>query len=115
ASDEATVIHSDHGSQFTSWAFSENVRRLGLVGSMGTVGDCYDAPLESFWGSVQIELFNRQRWTTFVELASALADYFENFYNRARRHSSLGYLTPDEFAHLHSAKTQARLLQTVVH
>lgn len=37
-----TVIHSDHGSQFTSWAFSENVRKLGLVGSMGTVGDAYD-------------------------------------------------------------------------
>ena len=37
-----TVIHSDHGSQFTSWAFTENVRRLGLVSSMGTVGDCYD-------------------------------------------------------------------------
>ena len=45
----ATVIHSDHGVQFTSWAFSENVRRLGLLGSMGTVGDCYDnAPMESF-------------------------------------------------------------------
>lgn len=40
--DERTVIHSDHGSQFTSWAFSENVRRLGLVSSMGTVGDAYD-------------------------------------------------------------------------
>ncbi|MGC1406941.1 MAG: IS3 family transposase, partial [Candidatus Dormiibacterota bacterium] len=41
-----TVIHSDHGSQFTAWAFTENVRRLGLVGSMGTVGDCYDnAPM----------------------------------------------------------------------
>jgi putative transposase len=114
--DEATIIHSDHGSQFTSWAFTENVRRLGLVGSMGTVGDCYDnAPMESFWGSVQIELLNRQQWTTFVELAAALADYLENFYNAARRHSSLGYLTPDEFNALHSAQTQARLLQTVVH
>jgi transposase InsO family protein len=42
-----TIIHSDHGSQFTSWAFTENVRRLGLVSSMGTVGDCYDnAPME---------------------------------------------------------------------
>ena len=38
----STVIHSDHGSQFTSWAFTENVRRLGLISSMGTVGDCYD-------------------------------------------------------------------------
>jgi transposase InsO family protein len=45
-----TVIHSDHGTQFTAWAFTENVRRLGLLSSMGTVGDCYDnAPMESFW------------------------------------------------------------------
>ena len=39
-----TVIHSDHGSQFTSWAFTENVRRLGLTSTMGTVGDCYETP-----------------------------------------------------------------------
>jgi len=79
---DATVIHSDHGSQYTSWAFSENVRRLGLMGSMGTVGDCYDnAPMESFWGSMQIELLNRQSWKTVVELSSAMADYIETFYN----------------------------------
>ena len=114
--DEATVIHSDHGSQYTSWAFSENVRRLGLVSSMGTVGDAYDnAPMESFWGTVQIELLNRQRWRTVVELSVALADYFENFYNEARRHSSLGYLTPREFSDLHSAKSRAEMLQLVVH
>jgi putative transposase len=115
-SDEATVIHSDHGSQYTSWAFSENVRRLGLVSSMGTVGDAYDnAPMESFWGTVQIELLNRQRWRTVVELSVALADYLENFYNEARRHSSLGYLTPREFSDLHSAKSRAEMLQLVVH
>ena len=105
-----TVIHSDHGSQFTSWAFTENVRRLGLVSSMGTVGDCYDnAPMESFWGSMQIELLNRQRWRTNLELAIAIADYIEHFYNPARRHSALGYLTPNEFEDLHSAKPQATL------
>lgn len=102
-----TVIHSDHGSQFTSWAFTENVRRYGLLGSMGTIGDCYDnAPMESFWGSMQIELLNRQRWVTVVELSAAMADYIENFYNPARRHSSLGYLTPDEFEDLQLTQTQ---------
>jgi putative transposase len=46
---------------FTSWGFSELIRTKGLVGSMGTIGDCYDnAPMESFWGSMQIELLNRQ-------------------------------------------------------
>ncbi len=106
----ATVIHSDHGSQFTSWAFTENVRRLGLISSMGTVGDCYDnAPMESFWGSMQIELLNRQHWRTNLELAIAIADYIEHFYNPARRHSALGYLTPNEFEDLHSPKPQATL------
>ncbi len=77
-----TVIHSDHGTQFTSWSFTENVRRLGLVSSMGTVGDCYDnAPMESFWGSMQVELLDRQKWRTNLELAVAMADYIDHFYN----------------------------------
>jgi transposase InsO family protein len=101
----STVIHSDHGSQFTSWAFTENVRRMGLVSSMGSVGDCYDnAPMESFWGSMQIELLNRHKWRTIVELTAAIADWLENFYNTERRHSSLNYLTPDEFEGLHSTQ-----------
>ncbi len=106
-----TVIHSDHGSQFTSWAFTENVRRLGLVSSMGTVGDCYDnAPMESFWGSMQIELLNRRKWRTNLELAIAMADYIEHFYNCDRRHSSLGYLTPNEFEASRSTPTQPATL-----
>jgi len=95
-------------SQYTSWAFTENVRRLGLVGSMGTVGDCYDnAPMESFWGSMQIELLNRQTWGRVIEMSSAMADYIETFYNPTRRHSSLDYLTPNEYEALHSTETQA--------
>ena len=103
------VLHrSIEPGQFTSWAFTENVRRLGLLGSMGTVGDCYDnAPMESFWGSMQIELLNRQSWKTVIELSNAMADYIESFYNPARRHSSLGYLTPIEYEALHLEKTQA--------
>ena len=50
--------------------------------------------MESFWGSMQIELLNRQRWRTNLQLAVAMADYIENFYNTARRHSALNYLTP---------------------
>ncbi|HEV2360987.1 MAG TPA: IS3 family transposase [Acidimicrobiales bacterium] len=106
----STIIHSDHGSQFTSWAFTENVRRLGLVSSMGTAGDCYDnAPMESFWGSMQIELLDRQRWRTNLELAVAIADYIDHFYNPCRRHSSLDYLTPNEYEDLHSPQPEATL------
>jgi putative transposase len=60
--------------QFTSWSFSQNLRHHQLLGSMGTVGDCYDnSPMESFWGSMQIELLNRHKWMTYVELATAMA------------------------------------------
>jgi putative transposase len=105
-----TVIHSDHGSQYTSWAFTQNVRRLGLVSSMGTVGDCFDnAPMESFWGTMQVELLNRHPWRTNLELAIAIADYIDHFYNSSRRHSSLGYLTPNESEHLHSTQPPATL------
>ena len=93
-----TVIHSDHGSQFTSWAFSERVRQAGLVPSMGTVGDAYDnALIESFWARLQTELLNRKKWKTRIELSTALFDYLEIFHNRNRRHSALGMLTPIEF------------------
>jgi len=108
-----TVLHSDHGSQFTSWSFTQNLKHHELLGSMGTVGDCFDnAPMESFWGSMQIELLNRRKWLTYVELATAMADYIVNFYNPTRRHSSLDYLTPDEFEALRSDNTQAKTLVT---
>jgi len=103
-------IRSVESGQSTSWGFTENVRNYGLLGSMGTVVDCYDnSPMESFWGSMQIELLNRQRWTTVVELSVAMADYIENFYNLSRRHSSLDYFTPDEFENLQLKETQASL------
>ena len=79
---------------------------MGLVASMGTVGDCYDnAPMESFWGSMQIELLNRQRWRTVLELSGAIADWLDNFYNTERRHSALNYLTPVEFETLQLTQT----------
>jgi putative transposase len=92
------VIHSDHGVQFTSWAFTDRARISGLLPSMGSIGDCYDnAMIESFWGRVQTELLNRQRWRTRLELANALFEYLEIFHNRRRRHSALGMLTPIEY------------------
>jgi transposase InsO family protein len=93
-----TVIHSDQGVQFGSWAFTERAKASGLVPSMGSVGDCYDNGLmESFWSRMQVELLNRRRWRTRVELANAMFEYIEIFHNRQRRHSSIGYLTPIQF------------------
>ena len=114
ATSPETILHSDHGSGFISWSFTQNLKNHELLGSMGTIGDCFDnAPMESFWGSMQIELLNRKKWMTYVELATAIADYIVNFYNSSRRHSSLDYLTPDEFEALRSLDSPARTLITV--
>jgi transposase InsO family protein len=52
--------------------------------------------MESFWSSMQTELLNRKKWKTRLELSNAIFDYIKIFYNRQRRHSSLGYRTPIE-------------------
>ncbi len=69
---------------------------------MGSVGDCFDnAVIESFWSRMQVDLLDRQRRSTRVELANAIFDYLEVFHNRQRRHSSLRMLTPVEFEARH--------------
>jgi putative transposase len=98
AAGPGVVIHSDHGVQFTSWVFTDRACASGLLPSMGSIGDCYvNAMIESFWGRVQTELLNRQRWRTRIELANALFEYLEIFHNRRRRHAALGMLTPIEY------------------
>jgi transposase InsO family protein len=105
---DRTVIHSDQGTQFTSWAFTRRALDSGLVPSMGSVGDCYDnAVMESFWSRMQVELLDRKRWRTRVELANAMFEYLEIFHNRQRRHSALGMLTPVEFENHHQPTTAA--------
>ncbi len=102
--DGATVIHSDQGTQFTSWAFTQRAIDSGLLPSMGSVGDCYDnAMIESFWSRMQVELLDRQRWRTRVELANAIFEYLEVFHNRQRRHSSLGMVSPVEYEMRHAS------------
>ena len=94
----STVIHSDQGTQYGSWAFTRRALDAGLLPSMGAVGTRFDSALmESFWSRVQVELLDRQVWSTRLELATALFEYLEIFHNRQRRHSSLGMLTPFEF------------------
>lgn len=77
-----------------------------MMPSFGKVGDGYDnAMMESFWSSMQIELLNRKKWMTRTDLANAIFEYIEIFYNRQRRHSGLDYRTPIEHD-LHSKKPQ---------
>ena len=101
-----TVIHSDQGTQYTSWTFTRRAHDSGLLPSMGAIGTCFDnALMESFWSRVQVELLDRQRWSTRLELAAALFEYLEIFHNRQRRHSSLALRTPIEFETRHGSIT----------
>ncbi|WP_182907518.1 IS3 family transposase, partial [Microbispora sp. H13382] len=99
---ESTILHSDHGTQYTSWAFGKRLRDAGLLGSMGTVGDCYDnAMMESFWGTMQLELLDTRTWETREELANAIFEWIECWYNPYRRHSSIGMHSPVTFESLY--------------
>lgn len=102
APSEGGIIHSDQGVQFASWAFSQKVSDAGLAPSMGAVGAPFDnAMVEAFWARMQVELLNRKRWKTRVELATAIHDYIELFHNIRRRHSSLDMLTLTEYEQQH--------------
>jgi transposase InsO family protein len=90
------IFHSDRGSQYTSLAFARACDRLGVSRSMGRTGSCFDnAVAESFWGTLKREL-GRGWWPTRADARRAVFHYISIFYNRQRRHSALGYLTPQE-------------------
>ena len=92
---EGVIHHSDQGSQYASLAFGRRLRETGLVGSMGSRGDCFDnAAAESFFATLECELLARHRFPTRSAARLALFDYIEGFYNTHRRHSALEYLSP---------------------
>ena len=96
--DHGVIHHSDHGCQYTSIAFGQHCREAGIDLSMGSVGDCYDnAITESFFATLECELFDRQVFRTHAEARTAIFEFIEGFYNTHRRHSALGYLSPAEF------------------
>jgi putative transposase len=96
------VHHSDQGSQYTSFAFTRRLAAEGIVASMGTVGDALDnAMCESLIGSLKSERLNRQAWRSVDDVRAAVFEWIEPWYNRRRRHSSLGYLSPLEYESQH--------------
>jgi putative transposase len=95
-------------SQFASWVFSQKVRDAGLTSSIGAVGAPFDnAMVEAFWARMQVEVLNRKRWKTRVELAAAMHDYIEIWHNTRRRHSALNMLTPTELENQHQQQRTA--------
>src|SRR4051794_14661869 len=92
------IHHSDQGSQYVSLAFGQAPRDAGIARSMGSKGDCWDnAVAESLFATLKKELVHRRSWPTRRELTSEIFEYVEAFYNRTRRHSTLGYLSPADY------------------
>lgn len=87
--------HSDRGSQYCSEDYQELLREYGMLVSMSRKGNCWDnAPMESFFNSLKNERVHMQRYTTREEARQDIFEYIELFYNRSRRHSALGYVSP---------------------
>jgi transposase InsO family protein len=92
------VHHSDRGSQYASGDFQARLEASGILCSMSRKGNCWDnAVVESFFGTLKQELVNRCRFATREAARREVFEYVEVWYNRQRRHSSLGYVSPAEF------------------
>lgn len=92
------IHHSDHGSEYTAIAFGTRCTKLGVRPSMGSVGDCYDnAMAESFFATLECEVLDQNHFQTRREARSAIFCWIHSWYNPTRRHSSIGYVSPQEF------------------
>jgi transposase InsO family protein len=95
------IHHSDRGSQYASIDYQALLTKYHMVGSMSRKGNCYDnAPVESFFGTLKTELVFHRQYTTHSEARLDIFEYIEVFYNRIRRHSSLGFKCPVKFESL---------------
>ncbi len=95
---DGLIHHSDRGVQYASDAYQAMLARHRITGSMSRKGNCWDnAMVESFFGTLKTELVNHERYATRAEARRSIFEYIELFYNRRRRHSALGYVSPVEF------------------
>jgi putative transposase len=102
------IHHSDQGSQYTDRAYQALLRAHGIQVSMNGAGNWYDnAPMESFFGSLKSELVHHRVYATRAEARPDLFSYIEAFYNRRRRHSSLGYLSPEAYEQVYHEQSDS--------
>lgn len=91
------IHHSDRGSQYAAGAYVDHLAAIGATPSMSRTGICYDnASMESFFDTLKVELVHQCRGTTHADARQAMFGYIEEYYNRHRMHSALGYLTPEQ-------------------
>jgi transposase InsO family protein len=99
----ALVAHSDRGSQYASEHYQRRLADERIACSMSRRGDCWDnAPMESFFASLKKELVHHEDYATREQARASIFEYIEAFYNRVRRHSSLGYVAPAEYERAHN-------------
>ena len=92
------ILHSDRGSQYASQAMTAKLAEYGMTASMSRKGNCWDnAPTESFFNSLKNERVHGTVYATRADAQADLFEYIEVFYNRSRRHSTLGYSSPVQF------------------
>jgi transposase InsO family protein len=104
------ICHSDRGSQYASADYQQALRRAGALCSMSRRGNCWDnAPVESFFASLKRELVHRTSFATRQEARVAVFDWIAVWYNRKRRHSALGYLSPEQFEQRYDQQEPMRL------
>lgn len=95
--------HSDRGCQYTCEAYQSFLAKHSIQVSMSRKGNCWDnAVVERFFGTLKRECTSRERFKTQEEARTTIFEYIEIFYNRVRKHSTLGYLTPVQFEIVHS-------------
>jgi putative transposase len=91
------IHHSDRGVQYASEEYRKAIRSAGFQASMSRKGNCYDnAPMESFFHTLKTELVHHRKYATRQEATREIFAYIEGFYNRTRRHSAIGYISPIE-------------------
>jgi transposase InsO family protein len=94
---EGLICHSDRGSQYASEAYGKQLTAMKAKPSMSRTACCYDnAPMESFFHTLKVELAHQRRWATREDARRDLFAYIEGYYNRRRIHSALGYRTPEQ-------------------
>ena len=102
---EGLLAHSDRGSQYASDHYQRLLARHGITCSMSRVGQCWDnAPVESFFASLKRELVHDEVYATRDQARASIFEYIEVFYNRVRLHSSLGFVSPEEFERTYNQK-----------
>jgi putative transposase len=96
--DGSLLHHSDRGVQYACQRYRSLLQEHGIACSMSRRGNCYDnAVVESFFGTIKTERVHRERYRTRAEARSSVFEWIECWYNRRRRHSSLGYLSPETY------------------